>query len=186
MAGFAGKGKVLEGVGTGVRQSRMEKRMQRMQREWREAEARRREAREELEEEREEQGDRDGDRMGGGRSSASKNKKGKKRRKRNGRGVDGSDDGDGDDEDPWAVVTANRKRGQAAKESGSTSGLVGLHDVALAPPKFSKVPKKKMDVGEVVRKGGMKKQVELSEARKQVIEGYRQMMKDRRVAAAAH
>ncbi|KAL8670128.1 MAG: hypothetical protein Q9168_005310, partial [Polycauliona sp. 1 TL-2023] len=76
--------------------------------------------------------------------------------------------------DPWAVVAANRRREQEEKEKGeSRGGLVGLHDVVLAPPKFTKVPTKKLDVADVLKKGGLKRQVELSEARTSVIEGYR-------------
>lgn len=58
--------------------------------------------------------------------------------------------------------------------------MVGLHDVVLAPPKFDKVPKVKVGVGDVVKKGGLKKQVEMGEARRSVIEGYRQMMRAKR------
>ncbi|KAI4238165.1 MAG: hypothetical protein LQ349_001275 [Xanthoria aureola] len=88
--------------------------------------------------------------------------------------------------DPWAVVAANRKREQEAKEKGEgKGGLVGLHDVVLAPPKFTKAPTKKVDVADVVRKGGLKRQVELSEARASVIEGYRRMMRERRDGVTA-
>lgn len=112
-----------------------------------------------------------------------KREKERKRRKKQG-GGEGSDDGGEDDEDPWAVVAANRRREQEEKEKGEgKGGLVGLHDVVLAPPKFTRVPTKKVDVADVVRKGGLKKQVELSEARASVIEGYRRMMKERREGA---
>ncbi|KAL8686594.1 MAG: hypothetical protein Q9218_006997, partial [Villophora microphyllina] len=90
-----------------------------------------------------------------------------------------------EDDDPWAVVAANRKREQEEKEkriTGGGAGLVGLHDVVLAPPKFSKVPKAKFevkDMADVIKKGGLKKQTELGEARKSVIEGYRAMMREK-------
>ncbi|KAI4112067.1 MAG: hypothetical protein LQ339_000074 [Xanthoria mediterranea] len=88
--------------------------------------------------------------------------------------------------DPWAVVAANRKREQEAKEKGEgKGGLVGLHDVVLAPPKFTKAPTKKVHVADVVRKGGLKRQVELSEARISVMEGYRRMMRERREEGAS-
>ncbi|KAI4230568.1 MAG: hypothetical protein LQ352_008437, partial [Teloschistes flavicans] len=89
-----------------------------------------------------------------------------------------------DEEDPWAVVARNRKREMEERErvggAGGGGGLVGLHDVVQAPPKFSKLPKKqKTDVTDMVKKGGLKRTVELSEARKAVIEGYRAMMREK-------
>ncbi|KAL9592130.1 MAG: hypothetical protein Q9179_007024 [Wetmoreana sp. 5 TL-2023] len=174
VAGLVNRGK---GVGKGAegvkeRQSRMEKRMQRMQKEWREAEARRKaklaDAREDAQEE-DDFDDQGGINSGAGVIVKSK-RKSKRRKNRRGEG------GESENEDLWAVVAANRKREQEEKEN-RTVGLVGLHDVVQAPPKFSKLPKVKMDV---VKKGGLKKQAELSEARRQVVEGYRQMMKERR------
>ncbi|KAL8767014.1 MAG: hypothetical protein Q9209_006368 [Squamulea sp. 1 TL-2023] len=180
-------GLVTKGKGVGglkERQTKTERKMQRMQKEWREEEARRRaklqEAEEEAEEEEEEA--EGGGRVTLGATGKGKGRKGKRRKKKGGSGGEGSDD----DDDPWAVVAANRKRQQEEKEKGEgKGGLVGLHDVVQAPPKFTKVPMKKVDVADVVRKGGLKRQMELSEARMSVVEGYRQMMRERREAITA-
>ncbi|KAI4225035.1 MAG: hypothetical protein L6R36_004205 [Xanthoria steineri] len=188
VVGLVGKGKGKGVEGLRERQTKTERKMQRMQKEWREGDRRRKERMAEVEEEGE---GRDDDGGGGGVGGGSgkgrkKKKKGKGGKKRGGsgkEGVDDDDDGDDDDddEDPWAIVAANRKREQEEKEKGEgKGGLVGLHDVVLAPPKFTKVPIKKVDVADVVRKGGLKRQVELSEARISVIEGYRRMMRERR------
>lgn len=178
VVGLGGKG--------GGRQTRAEQRMQRMQREWREEEARRKVR---VEEAREEEAEEDGEEFGEGYlglSGVGKGKGKKKRGKRrtNGKGGSGGDGGrvdddDDDDGDPWAVVAANRKRELAEKEIGG-GGLVGLHDVVLAPPKFEKVPKKQIGIEDLVKKGGWKRQVEISEARREVVEGYRRMMRERR------
>ncbi|KAL8946208.1 MAG: hypothetical protein Q9222_007365 [Ikaeria aurantiellina] len=158
--GMVGKG------GSGKQQSRMEKRMQRMQKEWREADQRRKEK---VEEEREEREDEDDEEDSGLREGERKGKGGKKKKRKRG-------DGDaGEEDDPWAVVAANRNR-----EGDRKAGLVGLHDVVQAPPKLRAPEKKKLDVMDVVRKGGLKRQGELSEARRSVVEGYRKMMRERR------
>ncbi|KAI4144529.1 MAG: hypothetical protein L6R39_004140 [Caloplaca ligustica] len=173
VAGLVGKGKVVDGV-RGGRQTRTEKQMQRMQREWREQEARRKAKVEEMMEKAEED---EGAPIGGsgGVSGAGR------RKKRKGKGKGGGEDGghNDEDEDPWAAVAANRKKEMEEKEN-RRGGLVGLHDVVQAPPKFVKVPEAKVRVGDVVRNGGLKKQVELSEARKDVVEGYRRMMREKR------
>ncbi|KAL8736921.1 MAG: hypothetical protein Q9181_002200 [Wetmoreana brouardii] len=176
VAGLVNRGKSVEKGPDGVeeRQSRMEKRMQRMQKAWREVEARRKAKLAAAKEEAEVEDDFDDQGViSSGARVFGKSKKGKRRKDR------GDGGGESEDEDPWAVVAANRKREQEEKEN-RTGGLVGLHDVVQAPPKFSKLPKVKMDVVDVVKKGGLKKQAELSEARRQVVEGYRQMMKERR------
>ncbi|KAL8655567.1 MAG: hypothetical protein Q9226_002992 [Calogaya cf. arnoldii] len=184
--GLISKGKGIGGLKE--RQTKTERKMQKMQKEWREADVRRKDKLQEAEEEAEDEED------GGGRVTVNATgngkgkKKGKKRKNKGGSGRDGSDDGgvaDDDEEDPWAIVAANRRREQEEKEKGEgKGGLVGLHDVVLAPPKFTKVPIKKVDVADVVRKGGLKRQVELSEARTSVIEGYRRMMRERREGTA--
>lgn len=172
VAGLVNKGKRKGVAGEKQPQSKLEKKMQRMQKEWRAEEVRRKAN---LEEQREEEEEEDGVEFD---DSYGKSKKKGKRRKKN---LDGGGDIEGEDEDPWAVVAANRKKEQEEKEKeGRGKGLVGLHDVVLAPPKFDKVPKVKVGVGDVMRKGGLKKQVEMSEARKNVIEGYRKMMRARR------
>lgn len=174
VAGLVSKGKTKGMVGE-RQQSRMEKRMQRMQKEWREQEARRKARLEQKEEEeKEDTVGFDDDEKGRGKS---KNKGKRRKKNRGGGGAENEDE----DEDPWAVVAANRKREQEDKENDVKGrGLVGLHDVVQAPPKLERVPKVKMGVGDAVKKGGLKKQVEISEARKSVIEEYRRMMRDRR------
>ncbi len=184
VVGLANKGGSKGVAGLKERQTKTERKMQRMQKEWREADVRRKaklqEAEEEAEDEEEENG---GGRVFVGAKGSGKGKKKGKRRMNKG-GGEASDENSDDDEDPWAVVAANRRREQEEKEKGEgKGGLVGLHDVVLAPPKFTKVPTKKVDVADLVRKGGLKKQVELSEARASVIEGYRRMMKERREGA---
>ncbi|KAL8824559.1 MAG: hypothetical protein Q9170_008119 [Blastenia crenularia] len=172
VAGLARKG---EG-----RQTRMEKRMQRMQKEWMEGDKKRRER---GEEEAEEAKDGEDDRFGGPKVGSMGSKKGKKGRRRKKVANGELGELEDDDEDPWAVVAANRKRELEAKEKekdGRGGGLVGLHDVVQAPPKFEKVPRVKVGIEDVARKGGLKKQVEMSEARRQVVEGYRRIMRERR------
>ncbi|KAL8751806.1 MAG: hypothetical protein Q9184_005942, partial [Pyrenodesmia sp. 2 TL-2023] len=98
VAGLVNKSKKVAGIGGVERQSRMEKRMQRMRKEWREAEERRKAKIEELEEEE------DGGAGGVFWEKGKKTKKGK---------------GDNDeDDDPWAIVAANRKRELAEREKG--------------------------------------------------------------------
>ena len=154
-------------VATG-RQTRMERKMQRMQREWREEEKRRKEN---LQEEKEEGAV---DEEGPEELIKVRKKRGKKRK--NG-STENSAEMDDDDEDPWAHIKA-KPIGDG--DTRGIGGLVGLHDVVLAPPRFSKVPKGKENFG--IRKGvgGLKRQEELSEARRSVVEGYRQMMREKR------
>ncbi|KAI4282297.1 MAG: hypothetical protein L6R38_003031 [Xanthoria sp. 2 TBL-2021] len=187
VVGLVSKGKGVGGLKE--RQTKTERKMQRMQKEWREADLRRKAKIQEAEEEAEEEEEGGGGRVTVGTTGSGKGKKkGKKRKNKGGGGREGSNDDagdDDDDEDPWAVVAANRQREQEEKEKGEgKGGLVGLHDVVLAPPKFTKVPTKKVDVADMVRKGGLKRQVELSEARASVIEGYRRMMRERREGTA--
>lgn len=155
------------------RKTKAERKMQKMQKEWREEDRKRREK---LEEER--NGDVDQDGYGEMLKIATQGKRnnGKKKGKQRGHG----EDVDGDD-DPWAHLAAKRhEEKDATTASGSAAGLVGIHDVVLASPKFSRVPKGKADLS--IKKGvvGLKKQQELSEARMTVVEGYRQMMREKR------
>ena len=86
----------------------------------------------------------------------------------------------GENEDPWAAVGAKRLDAVQVKEDDG--GLVGLHDVVLAPPKFSKAPKEKFNGPGKDGKGGMvglKRQGELSDARRRVVEGYRALMREK-------
>ena len=155
------------------RQTKTERKMQKMQKEWREEDRRRKEK---LEEEGDEDVDEEG--LDGFVRAATKGKRkgGKKKRKGNDR--DGEID---DDDDPWAHIAAKRLEENDAKAAaGSGLGLVGLHDVVLAPPRFSKVPKGKENLSFKYGAGGLKRQQELSEARLTVVEGYRQMMREKR------
>lgn len=161
IAGLArgqGKGQdIAELKGLERRQTKTERKMQRMQREWRVEEARRRAK---IEEAREEEGDLEsGDEVVG---------KSRKKRKHN--------KGDKEDEDdPWAAVAAKRSN----TDVGS-GGLVGLHDVVLAPPKLAQAPREKFRVkdgkGEVI---GVRRAAELNEARRNVVEGYRTLMREK-------
>ena len=154
--------------GEKVRQTKTEKRMQKMQKEWREEEKRIRERREEESDERFEGEGNIGVGNGGGK------KKGKKRKA----GV--VEEGD----DDWAALATKRSlpaTAEAAAPAGN-GGLVGLHDVVLAPPKLSKVREMFRESGStrVGGAGGLKRQGELSEARMKVVDGYRALMRERR------
>lgn len=80
-----------------------------------------------------------------------------------------------DDEDPWKVLEAKREKPK------------GLHDVVQAPPELKPVREKfktkkmngaKVDVDNVPGKSGsLARREELGQARKDVIERYRAMMK---------
>ena len=150
-----------------ARKTKTEKKMQKMQREWREEERRRKEKLEEQADEARVDEDGIEDML---KTERKHKRKGGKRKQ--------GDDGmiPEDDDDPWAHIKAKRL---AESDEKGGSGLVGLHDVVLAPPKFSRMREnkenEKVGVG-----GGLKRQAELSEARQRVIDGYRQMMKEKR------
>lgn len=135
----------------GGRQTKTERRMQRMQREWRVEEERRRGKQEEEEEESD----------AGGRGKGGK--KGGKRKEE-----------EEEEGDLWAGIAAKPLQ----REGG---GLVGLHDVVLAPPKLKKVTREGFRVGGGGKGAGLglKRQVELGDARRRVVEGYRALMKQR-------
>ena len=153
------------------RKTKTERKMQKMQNEWRKEEQRRKEKLEEKEEEVDNRFD--GHAVD---DIARKAKKGKQKGAKRSKGDDVYTE-DLDDDDPWAHIKTKR----AQESSGGTSGgLVGLHDVVQAPPKLSKVPKGKNILKTERGSGGLKWQGELSEARKSVIESYRQMMVEKR------
>ena len=173
-SGLSKKGGRVKEVGK-RRRTKTERKMQKMQKEWREEDHRRKAK---LEEETVDDLDEDG--LDGllNTTTQSKNKSGKKKSKGGGHGENIVDD---DDDDPWAHLAAKRREENDAKTaSGSGTGLVGLHDVVSAPPRFSRLPRGKEDLKVRRGGGGLKRQQELSEARMAVVEGYRQMMKEKR------
>ena len=150
-------------------QTKMERRMQRMQKEWREAEAKRKEKLEAALEEAE-NGDEDVELN----AAMLAVKPGKKRRKRNNQ-----------DDDPWAALS------QSVVKTSVPGSLVGLHDVVQAPPQFTKLPKEKfrirngakVDVLDVPSAAGsLRRREQLGQARRSIVEGYRQMTKDRKAS----
>jgi hypothetical protein len=144
--------------GVKERPTKHNKRLERMQKEWRETERRRKEKREEemdeFEDEKEEQG-------------LLWNSGGKKKK----RSVGGPDG----DEDPW----------KALEKSRADAKQRNLQDVVQAPPQLKKVKSLFKEVGGGVgvdvgnvpgRVGSLRKREELGEARRKVIDGYRERM----------
>lgn len=159
VGGLARKGK------DGARRTKTEKRLQKMYAEWRKEDARRKEKLEEEQELAEEEEDERDAALGGEatRSRLLQSMGGKRK-------VIGEQD---EEDDPWEVLKATRDKPK------------GLHDVALAPPTFKNIPKEKFKVrnGAKVQvadvpnaAGSLKRREELGEARKSIIEQYRQMM----------
>lgn len=186
-----GKGPEMQGE----RQTKMERKMQRMQNEWRENDRKRRERAEEEDD----ANVMEDDDMGATgmfgksrRAAQTGNAKAKKNKKKHGNSE--SAQSDLDEADPWAAVA--RKRAEHVAHPPSTGkvrgrSLVGLHDVVLAPPKLLNMSRAKIkagvrgpgaESGHVVKPSvpGLRRQAELSAARREVIEGYRQMMRERR------
>lgn len=176
----------------GVRQTKMERKMQRMQQEWRENDRKRKERAEEEADENVIQDEEVG--VSGAietsrRAGQSGNTNARKKKKK--RANHSSAPSDLDEADPWAAV-ARKRAEHAAKIPTSTGrgrGLVGLHDVVLAPPKLPNMSRAKIKAGageneraNVVRPSvpGLRRQAELSAARREVVEGYRRMMRERR------
>lgn len=144
--------------------SKTQRRQQNMQKEWREIDARWKEkvaeAKEEAEEEYEEIW-----RLVEGASRKKKRKQGK------------GDEMDGEEGDPWAAV--------GSKQQKSSNRLVGLHDVVQDIPKLTVAPREKMRIknGAMVdthdipqTSGSLKRREELSDSRRKIIEGYRDLM----------
>ncbi|KAG4427753.1 hypothetical protein IFR05_016766 [Cadophora sp. M221] len=166
-------------LGLKVGRTKTEKRMHRMYDEWRAEEARIQERRQEaMEIAEEEEEDEDGQvrwkesstttgTTGGG--GGKKKKKGKGKKKILGEIDDGEDD-------PWANVGKSRGEVKA-----------GLNDVVLAPPTFTKPPREKfkvrgarVEVEDVPRKSGsLRRREELGGVRREVVQGYRDMMAKR-------
>ena len=169
------------------RETKLEKRMRRMRAQWWEEEKALKEKREEEEEEMRERIEK----MGGGMVVDDViGMPGKKRKGKKGGGVEGAEEGD-----IWAQVGKKRQDAEGVPRSANVSdaqsqdikgsgGLVGVHDVVSTPPRFSSGVKAKMKAAAAkangrVAEGGLKKQVELEQARYRTIEGYRAMMKER-------
>lgn len=161
MAGLARKG-----ASTGERVTKTEKRMKKMYAEWRSADAKRKEKLEELQEQQEEEDDEKSTELGGQSVRFEfVGKKGKRQR------MVGEVD---DDEDPWAVLKTRREQPK------------GLHDVVQEPPTMKVIPKEKFKVRNGAKvevanvpgaSGSLARREELGEARREVIERYRAMMK---------
>ena len=156
------------------RQTKTERKMQKIQKEWRE-ENRRRKAK--LEEEAVDDVDEDGLDKSWKNNTKPKSKGGKKKRKSIGHGEDVDDDGD-----PWAHLSAKRREENDAKTASQSGarGLVGLHNVVSAPPRLSRLPREEINLNTKRVEGGLKRQQEMSEARINAIESYRQMRKEKR------
>ncbi|KAK5684100.1 hypothetical protein LTS10_003964 [Elasticomyces elasticus] len=162
-ATLARKGNVkVEGVKERV--TKTEKRLKKMYASWREEEARRKEKVEEAAEE-EEEAEEERRAKYGENYRAAESAGGKRKR------VIGEEV---EEEDPWKVLEERREKRK------------GLHDVVTAPPTMKVIPKErfkvkegaKVDVNNVPGKAGsLKRREELGEARRDVIERYRAMMK---------
>lgn len=171
----------VDPLGLKVRRTRKEKKMHKLYDEWREEDRKIKEKREEeleLAEEREMENDTLGVSWKvafGEENSGGKKKKKNKRGKYVGEAA-------GREEDPWEEL--KKKRGESK---------IGLHDVALAPPEFSKLPRKKItiggavvDVGSVPKAAGsLRRREELQEVREQVVANYRKRAEARRQDQAA-
>lgn len=160
---FSRSNRAQDPVGIKRRQTKTEKRIQRMQQEWREAAQRRKEREEAALDEAELE------------SSDEATPQRKPKRKHSHSRLN-NNNGNDNDENPWSIIALKR-----ASQVNKPTGLVGLHDVVLAPPKLL-TPKQTLRDSSTRAKpfvGGLRRQEELGEARKRVVEGYRQMMKER-------
>ncbi len=167
-------------LGLKVARTKKEKKMHRMYDEWREQDRKIKEKRQEaLELAQEDEEDEEDEELGikWKVDMEATEPKGKKKGKGKKSKVLGLVN-DGDD-DPWAALTKSRNEGPKR-----------LNDVAQAPPQFLKLPKEKFKVRgawvnvEDVPKasGSLRRREELVEVRKSVVEGYRQMMKNKKAA----
>ena len=149
----------------------MEKKMQKMQREWREAKKRRDEAVQD------EDGEEDDDDLlvdadlekdlKVSTSSGNQTKRSRKRRRQ----IDTDDDGD-----PWAELNARKRASMPVSSSTDPGkGLVGLHDVVVAPPKLSAPRATLRDAARDVPKaaGSLRRREELAKSRTAVLSAIR-------------
>jgi hypothetical protein len=172
LTGLVTKNKAQDIPGVKRHKTKTERKIEKMQKEWREVDARYKEKLQEAEDEAEESEDPYQEELNASRR--------KKKKKGNSSAVD--------DDDPWAALTKARK-----EQATANGGLVGLHDVVQAPPQLNAPKAKfkvhngaKVEVADVpTAAGSLRKREELGATRKSVVEGYRQMMKDRRAGQAA-
>lgn len=168
-------------LGLKVARTKTEKKMHRMYDEWREQDRKIKEKRQEALELAQEEDDEElGVKWKVDMEATDQRckKKGKRKKSK----IQGEVD-DGFDDDPWAAVARARNEGPRK-----------LNDVVQAPPQFSKVPKEKFKIrGATVNvedvpkaSGSLRRREELVEVRKSVVEGYRQMMKENKVAGRRH
>ena len=101
----------------------------------------------------------------------------KKKKRKSGKG----DEIDGEEGDVWAAVGSKQQK-------SSSNALVGLHDVVQDIPRFTVAPREKMRIknGAMVdthnipqASGSLKRREELSDSRRKIIEGYRDLMTKR-------
>ncbi|KAF2103904.1 hypothetical protein NA57DRAFT_70114 [Rhizodiscina lignyota] len=161
-AGLGHKGKHVEGIKE--RETKHNRRLRKMQTAWREEEARIREKEAEARELAEEEED-ERDALFGNKTVDLQVGGKKSRRKPDA------------DDDPWEVLKRNREQPK------------GLHDVAQAPPQFSRVPKEKFKIRNGAKAnvadipnaaGSLRRREELGETRKTIIESYRRIMDGKR------
>ena len=148
----------------------MEKKMHKMQQEWREAKRRREEAMRGFEEGDKDESEDDESVMDSLRIDERQGKRSKPSKKRR-RRTDRSDD-----EDPWAELNVRKRASvQSASVVGSGRGLVGLHDVVVAPPKLSAPRAVFSDMTKDIPKaaGSLHRREELSKARAAVVDAIR-------------
>jgi hypothetical protein len=169
MGGLTRKGNTkIDGIKE--RQTKTEKRLKKMYAEWREEDVRRKDAIEEFQEKQEELAEEKETELGGQSLAFPEGKRKKRKRMLGETAVD-------DDEDPWAVLKERREKPK------------GLHDVVQAPPTLKVIPKEKFKVRNGAKvnvanvpanAGSLKRREELGDARREVIERYRSMMKGTR------
>lgn len=165
LSGLNQKGKKVEGAKE--RQTKTEKRLHKMYAEWRDVDKKRKDAEEEFLERQEEKDEELQTELGGQSIHLSAEGKRAKRQRML------TESKDKDDEDPWAILNEKREKPK------------GLHDVVQAPPELKAVKEKfkvrngaKVDVENVPGKSGsLARREELGQARKDVIERYRAIMK---------
>ncbi|KAI5368115.1 hypothetical protein Slin15195_G032480 [Septoria linicola] len=152
--------------GAKERQTKTEKRLHKMYAEWRETDQKRKDKEEEFLEMQEEKDEELQNELGGQAIHLSAEGRKAKRQRMLTEATE-------KDDDPWAVLKDRREKPK------------GLHDVVQAPPELKAVKEKfkvrngaKVEVENVPGKSGsLKRREELGQARKDVIERYRAMMK---------